>query len=328
MNDYRRKLLVLASAGLFTPRVFSMQQAAKVHRVGYLSISPQALWTEQFFETFKKRLHELGYVEGQNVIINPRWAENNFGSLPGLAAELVALKPDVIVAATAPGANAVKQATTTIPIVMVAVADPVGSKLVSSLAKPGGNITGGSTMALDTVGKTIELLRTVAPKANRIAVLMTDSPTHPRYLEAFQTVARKFDVKLVPTMAKSPGDIEKAFASMVRENAKAVIILGDPLFTFQRENVVAFAAKAKLPTIYGIKEFVEVGGLMSFGQSVTGMFRLAADYVDKILKGAKPADLPVQQPTEFELVINLKTAKALGITIPQEILLRADKVIE
>ena len=328
MNNYRRKLLAFASAGLFAPRVFSAQQSAKVYRVGYLSIRPGALWTEQFFETFKKRLNELGYVEGQNVIINPRSAENNFGSLPALAAELVALKPDVIVAATASCANAVKQATATIPIVMVAVADPVGSKLVSSLAKPGGNITGGSIMALDTVGKTIELLHTVAPKARRIAVLMTDSPTHPRWLEAFQAVAKNLGLTLVPTMAKSPGEIEKAFASMVRENAKAVIVLGDPLFTFQRENVAAFAAKARLPTIYGIKEFVEVGGLMSYGQSVTGMFRLAADYVDKILKGAKPADLPVQQPTEFELAINLKVAKALGITIPQEILLRADKVIE
>ena len=286
MNGRRRSLIALGSAGLFAPRVFSAQQSAKVYRVGYLSISPQALWTEQFFETFKRRLHELGYVEGQNVVINPRWAESNAGSLPGLAAELVALNPDVIVAATVPGANAVKQATTTIPIIMVAVADPVGSKLVSSLAKPGGNVTGGSTMALDTVGKTMELLRTVAPKAKRIAVLMTDNPTHPRYLEAFQPIARSLDLTLVPTMAKSPGEIEKAFASMIRENATAVIVLGDPLFTFQRENVAAFAAKAKLPTIYGIKEFVEVGGLMSYGQSVTGMFR-------PCLSGCLPRPPPV-----------------------------------
>ena len=328
MNVYRRKLVGLASAGLLLTDVFAAPVSKILYRIGYFTSGPQPKGMDPFFEIFKKRLQELGYAEGQNVEITPRWADNDAGRLPTLTAELIALKPDVIVVLGDNAVIALKQATTTIPIIMASNADPVGMKLVASLAQPGGNVSGVAMVTYEIAPKIVELLHTVVPKAKRIAVLVPNVPSQNRYLKAIEPAVAKFGLTILPAIANSPDEIKFAFQSMAKANAQAMIQVASPLFTFQRENIVAFAASAKLPAIYSIKEYVKAGGLMSYGSSVTARLRLAADFVDKVLKGAKPADLPVQQPTELELVINLKTAKVLGITFPQDILLRADEAIE
>ena len=327
MNPRRRRsLIALGSAVFLAPRILAAQQPVKVYRVANLGVGSPTT-TGVFFDNFKKGLRDLGYIEEQNIVIDARWAEGKAERLPGLAAELAALNPDVIIASGTPGTRAAKQATATIPIVMIGVADPVGAGLVASLAHPGGNITGVSNLSLELSGKTLELLHAAVPKATRIAVLMSDDPIHSFLLKEIQDAAKGFGLTVLPTRAKSPEELERAFASIANEKAQAVIVLADVVFSGQRKRIAELAAQARLPSMYQFREHTEAGGLLSYGPDSRNLQKVVATYVDKILKGAKPGDLPVQQPTEFELVINLKTAKALGITFPQEILLRADKVI-
>jgi putative ABC transport system substrate-binding protein len=278
-----------------------------------------------------RALRDLGYIEGRNIVLDRRWAEGQNERFTSLASELVALKPDAIVAETTPAAIAAKRATATIPIVMVWPSDPVDSGLVASLARPGGNVTGVSSLQTELQGKGVELLHAVVPKATRMAALVSDNnPVHPSQLKTIQDAARGLGLTILPTMARSSEDFEEAFRSMAKQKAGALIVLGGAPFASpaQRDKLVELAAKTKLPAMYRNRWWVDAGGLMSYGVNPSEIWRLAAIYVDKILKGAKPADLPVEQPTKFEFVINLKTAKALGLTIPQSVLGRADQVIE
>jgi len=264
-------------------------------------------------------------------VFDRRWAEGKIERFSSLATEIVALKPDAIVAETTAGAIAAQRATATIPIVMVGAADPVGSGLVASLARPGGNITGVANLETELHVKGVELLHAVVPKATRIAVLMSDNPAHPLQVETIQDAAKAFGLTVLPTMARSSEEFEEAFRSMAKQKAGALIQLGGAPFSStpaNRDKLVELAAKTKLPAMYRVRWFVDAGGLLSYGSNTAKTWSDAATYVDKILKGAKPADLPVEQPTKLELVINLKTAKALKLTIPQSVLLRADQVIE
>ena len=323
----RRRLIALGAAVFLGPRLVVAQQPVKIQRVAYLGVGSLAA-NGVFFDVLKKRLSDLGYIDGQRIVFDSRWAEGKLDRFPSLAAELVGMKPDVLIVSGTPGTRAAKQATATIPIVMLGVSNAVASGLVPSLAHPGGNVTGFSNLSLDLSGKVLELTHTVVPKATRIAVLMSDNPSHPSTLTEIQAAAKGFGLTILPIRAKSAQDLELAFAAMAKQKAKAVIVLADAAFVAHRKTIAGLAAQANLPSTYSFQEHTEAGGLLSYGPSLPHTHRLAADYVDKILKGAKPGDLPVQQPTEFELVVNMKTAKALGITIPQEILLRADKVIE
>jgi putative ABC transport system substrate-binding protein len=299
---------------------------ARSYRVGWLStVIPGA---ERFLlDPFKKELNALGYVEGQNLVLDLRFAEGKIARLPVLAAELVALKPNVIVASTTNAALAAKQATETIPIVFTFVSDPVGAGIVSSLARPGGNITGVTDFGVELAAKTVEMIRAVTPQVSRAAVLMSENPSHPAQLKVMQDAAKSAGLTLVPTMASKPDDLEQAFASLPQD-VGALIVLGGAPHAAQREEIAALAIKHRTPTIFLTRPYVEAGGLLSYGAGLQDAYMLPAIYVDKILKGAKPGDLPIGQPTKFELVINLKTAKALGLTIPQALLLRADQLIE
>jgi len=267
-------------------------------------------------------------VEGQNFAIEERWAEGRAERLPDLAADLVRLKVDVIVTGSTPGARAAKQATTKIPIIAVVVGDPVGTGLVASLARPGGNLTGLSDITVDLSAKRLELLKEVAPTASRVAVLWNPThPTNPLQLRETQVAAQALGLTLQPVVVGSSDELERAFAAMMRERASALLVLAETLTLLHRRRLADLAAKNRLPAMYPFREQAEAGGLMSYGPSIPDMYRRAAVYVDKILKGAKPADLPVEQPTRFELVINLKTAKALRLTIPPSVLIRAEEVI-
>ena len=318
-------ILTLALGTLTAPLAADAQQGAKVPRIGFLSPSAPSFPSE----AFRRGLRDLGYVENQNIVIEYRWAEGQYDRLPDFAAELVRLKVDVIVAVVTQASLAAKNATRTIPIVMVGVSDPVGSGLVATLARPGANITGTSSMTAEVVGKSLELLKEAVPKVSRVAVLW--NPANPVFqaqmLRETEVAARALGVQLQILEARGPDELERAFAAMTRERASALLVLGDPTFFLHRARIADLAAKSRLPAMYGFKEFVDAGGLMAYGAHLPDLFRRAATYVDKILKGAKPADLPVEQPTHFELVISLKTAKALGLTIPQSVLIRADQVI-
>jgi len=306
------------------------QQAGKVYRVGYISpgSSSDPLRLRRF-EAFREGLRELGYVEGRNIVIEPRWAEGQYALYPALAADLVRLKAAVIVAVSGAATKAAKQVTGTIPIVMSAVIDPVGSGLVPSLARPGGNLTGTSIMANDLIGKQFELLREVVPKVSRMALLENPAnPSHAAAISHAKVAARSLGVQLQLLEARDPQAIDRAFTAMTTEQAGALVVLPDPIFGDQMRQIAELAVQRRLPAIYGVSEYAEHGGLMAYSTNLLDLERRAATFVDKILKGAKPGDLPIEQPTKFELVINLKTAKALGFTIPQSLLLRADKVIE
>ncbi len=274
-------------------------------------------------------MRELGYVEDKNLVIVWRSAEGKPERLPVLAAELVRLNVDIIVAGDTPATSAAQKATTTIPIVMGSNADPVGSGFVKSLAQPSSNITGISIITGDISPKQLEMLLSMVPKLSRVAFLLNPANTaHAGNLKGLQAAAQENGVKILPMRVRTPGEIENAFSVMTHQNAGAVIVPPDALFVQQYRQIVELAAKNSLPSVSAIREFVDAGGLMSYGPNLTENYRRAATYVDKILKGAKPGDLPVEQPTKFELLINGKTAKALGITIPQSMLLRADRVIE
>jgi putative ABC transport system substrate-binding protein len=326
--DRRAFIGALAVFPLAVPLAAEAQAPVKVPRIGFLSVlsltnNPHDL------EAFRQGLRELGYIEGQNIAIEYRFAEGRPERLPALAAELVRLKVDVIVTAAPAAPEAAQRATNTIPIVFAVVGDPVAVGLVASVARPGGNITGLSSMASEVVGKQLELLKEVAPKVSRMAVLQNPSNQAHRFvLRQAEGAARTLGLQLHIVQAGTPAEIEAAFATMSSQHAGGVLVLRDSFFLAQRAQIAALAAKDRLPSVYGLKEQVEAGGLMAYGASTPPMYRRAAAYVDKILKGAKPADLPVEQPTKFELVINLKTAKALGLTIPQSLLQRADEVIQ
>jgi putative tryptophan/tyrosine transport system substrate-binding protein len=314
--------LGLLAAPLAAP---AQQPTAKNARIGLLFFVP----TPFLDEAFRQGLRELGYVEGQNIAIEYRSAEGKSERLPALAAELVRLKVDVIVAASPAATEAAKQATSTIPIVFAVSGDPVAEGLVASLARPGGNLTGLATISGEVVGKQLELLKGVAPKISRVAVLQNPgNQAHLRALRQAEGAARALGLQLQIVEARTPPEIEAAFAAMRSQRAGGVLVLRDALFREQRAKIVALAAKNRLPAVYGLREEAEAGGLMAYGASTPQLFRRAATYVDRILKGAKPADLPVEQPTKFELVINLKAAKALGLTIPPSLLGQADEVIQ
>ena len=303
------------------------QPVGKVPRVGVLLLSDTA---QSVADAFRQGLRELGYVEGQTIAIEYRWAEGEEERFPGLASELVHLKVDVIFATVAAAVRAAKHATKAIPIVTV-VNDPIAAGFVASLARPGGNITGLSMMSLEVVGKQLELLRQVVPKISRVAVLANPAnPGSAPQVRQVEVVARALGMRLQPLEAHSPSEIDSAFAAMTRERAGALIVLLDPTLARprQRERIAELAARGRLPTMYALRLHVEAGGLMAYGADIFDLYRRTAIYVDKILKGAKPGDLPIEQPTKFELVINMRAAKALGLTIPPSLLLRADHVIE
>src|SRR5437773_9390981 len=331
----RRTFLAGMGAMLLAAPLAAQAQQGKVARIGFLSpASPSDAGGNPsdlavLFEAFREGLRELGYLEGQNITIESRWAEGNYDRLPGLAADLVRLKVDVIVTYGTPAAQAAKGATGTIPIVMAAIIDPVASGLVTSLARPGGNITGQSMMAPDLAEKQLQILKELVPKTSRVAVLHNPAnPGNAPQVRHAQDAARALGVRLQILGARGPGEIDSAFAAMTQEQAGAVIVLVDAVLQNNRTRIADLAARHRLPAVYGLHEYAEVGGLLAYGPNRLDLFRRAATYVDRILKGAKPGDLPVEQPSTFALVINLKTAKALGLTIPPSLLLRADQVIE
>ncbi len=328
--DRRDTVLALLAIGA-APFAAEAQQAAKIARIGYLTSSLGV--NPHLPEAFRQGLRDLGYVEGRNLVIEYRETEGKADRLPALAAELVALKVDVIVAA--PGtvfALAAKQATTTLPIVFIAAADAVTDGLVTSLARPGGNVTGLSNLVPELVGKRLELLTQAVPGVSRVAVLrfpgVPSERTDRDMLKEAEAAARALGVQPQIIEARGPADIDRAFSDIIRVHAGALTLLPSAMFLRERRRLVDLAAKNRLPAVYSAREYVDAGGLMSYGPNLADLFRRAATYVDKILKGAKPGDLPVEQPTKFELIINLKTAKDLGLTIPQSVLARADEVIQ
>jgi putative ABC transport system substrate-binding protein len=316
----------LATIFLGTASLAEAQQAARILRIGIL-IVPSASSQSARVEAFRRRLRELGYVEGKNIVIDYRYAEGKRERLPDLAAELVRLKVDVIVTAGR-AILAAKKASATIPIVFALGADPVGEGLVSSLARPGGNITGLSLMAPDLDGKRLELLKEAFPKVIRVAFLWEPGGTRGNLpLTDMEAAAKALRLKLLSLPVRGLDDFDSAFARAKRDGAQALITATGALFNTQQRQVLDFAAKNRLPAMYPYSEFVEAGGLMSYGPSQTDQWRRAADFVDKILKGTKPADIPVEQPMKFEFVINLNAAKQIGVTIPPNVLVRADRVI-
>jgi putative ABC transport system substrate-binding protein len=302
------------------------QQPTSPRRIGVLL----ALFSQESPEAqaFRQGLGDAGYVEGRDVVIDWRSSSGNYALVPGLVADLVQNKVDVIVLDTTVATRTAKRATSTIPIVMATIADPVGTGLVASLAHPGGNVTGLSMMTTDLSAKRLQLLKEAIPRLTRVAVLWNpDTPYHPKAVEEIKAVAPTLSIQLRFVAARTSEDFGAAFAAAKRAQAQALYVIIDPYFFNHRRTLLALASKARLPVIYGEKNFVEAGALMSYGPNFGDMFRRSAEYVDKILKGAKPGDLAIEQPTKFELVVNLKTAKALGINIPESILLRADEVI-
>jgi putative ABC transport system substrate-binding protein len=321
----REFMLLLAGAMIAGRRLRAQQKAVPV--VGFLHFASSGPFAP-FVGAFQKGLGETGYVEGQNLAIEYRWAEGHYDRLPSLAADLVARNVDVIVAAGPPSARAAKSATSAIPIVFSS-GDPVGEGLVASLARPGGNLTGVSILTVELMAKRLELLSELVPRVGVIALLVNpNNPNTEPMMRDVQEAARAKRIQLPVLKAGSESEIDAAFASLVQLQAGGLVVGTDPFFNSRREQLVALAARHAVPAIYEWREFAAAGGLISYGPSLTSIYRQDGIYVGKILKGAKPADLPVEQPTRFELVINLKTAKALGLTIPPSILARADEVIE
>jgi putative ABC transport system substrate-binding protein len=323
-------VLILLPALLAAPLAADAQQAGKVPQIGFLSLTSPSD-RPAVLDAFRQRLRELGWVEGQNIVIDYRYAEGRVDRLPDLAGELVRLKVDLIVAsAGTQAATAAKNATETIPIVMIYVRDPVGTGLIASLAHPGGNVTGVSGSAgLELFAKQLELLKETVPKIRRVAILSNpDNAYHQLAIREVKVAARLLGVQLQLLEARGPNEFDGAFAAMAKERVGALLALSDAIFGPHRARLADLAARSRLPAAYGLRDYVEAGGLMSYGPSLLDSYRQAATYVDRILRGAKPAELPVERPTKFELVINMKTAKALGLTIPQSVLLRADEVIQ
>jgi len=317
----------LGSIGLFCLPVKAFpQKPALPRRIGVLLVifSPES----KEAQAFRQGLRDAGYAEGRDVIIEWRNANGDYDRIPGLVADLVQLKVEVIVVETTLAAQTIKRATSTIPIVMALVGDPVGSGLVASLPRPGGNVTGLSSMTIPLSTKRLQLLKEAVPQATRVAVLWNpDTPWHTKVVEDLKAVAPSMSIELAFVGVRTPDEIGPAFSAIGRGRAEALQLIESPLFSTQRMTLLNLVSKARLPAMYPERQFADTGGLMSFGTNIGDLYRRSAGYVAKILKGAKPADLPIEQPTKFEFVVNLKTAKALGITIPQSILLRADEVI-
>lgn len=324
----RRQIVVTALAAGAIPASFQLcAQQSKVYRIGFLGNSTAAL-EANLVGPFRAGLRDLGYVEGRNVVIEYRWAEGDYERLPRLVAELVALKVDVIVTAGTPAALAVQRGAARTPLVMVAVGDPVGTGLVASLALPGGNGTGLTSIAPDLEGKRLELLSEVVPKLSHVSILM--NPANPFHASAHREVhaaGKLLGVRIHSFEVRTARELDHAFEAIAKEKPDAFIMLADRVFLHSRTRIVDFAAHNRIPAAYAYRELVEAGGLMSFGPNYADMHRRAAMYVHKILRGAKPGDLPVELPTKFELVINVATAKALGLAIPQSVLVRADELI-
>ena len=325
----RREFIAgLAGAAAALPLAAWAQQPGRIPRVGYLfSFAPAE--GQQLWEACRQGLRELGYVEGSNIAIEARWTDGRYERLPEIIAELIRLKVDVIVVAATPGALAVKAATSTMPVVIVAVSDPTRIGLVASLARPGGNITGLSLLTPELSGKRLQLLTEVSPKASRVAALINpNNRSHAIFLDETTAAGKESRIAIQAVNARNPDEIESAFREMTKQGSQAAIVFDDPVIWSHRKQVVALAEKARLPVMYGYSEFVPDGGLISYGPHRPDLYRRTAGYVDKILKGAKPADLPIERPTKFELMVNLKTAKALGLEVPTAILLQAERVIE
>ena len=321
----REFITLLGGAVAAWPLAARAQQAGKVYRIGLFSAGGPI----QSKKILVNGLRELGWIEGKNILFEGRFAENRLERLPGLAAELVSLDVDVIVAIGTLAPLAAKRATTTIPIVMANAGDPLGSGLVASLARPGGNVTGMSLMAPDLGGKRLELLREVLPSLSRVAVIWNAAnPYSALVFEETQRAVKTLAIELQSLEVRSPDDFDGAFDSAMRQKVDALVIVEDPLTFDHLKRIAEFCADSRLPAVYGLRAFADVGGLMTYGASNADLFRRAVGYIDKILRGAKPSDLPVEQPTKFELVINLKTAKALGFDIPATVLARANEVIE
>jgi putative ABC transport system substrate-binding protein len=308
------------------PLAAEAQPPTHVYRIGYLLGTTRA--QEPSLEAFLEAMRALGYVEGQNLVMEYRGAAGQYERFPALAAELVRLPVDVLLVMLTPAALAAKQATTTIPIVTMGVGDPVGSGLVASLARPGGNVTGVTSMSPDLVGKQLEFLKDVLPTVSRVAILWDPTNSgHALQVSAAEVAAQPLGVQLHPVEARGPEAFDGAFAAITRAHAGALLVLGGNIAFDHRRRLAELAVTSRLPTVHNIRPFVEAGGLMAYGPSTRDLRRRAAVYVDKILKGAKPADLPVEQPTAFELVINLKTAETLGLTIPPSVLFQATEVL-
>jgi ABC-type uncharacterized transport system substrate-binding protein len=326
-SNLGKRIYSLLTVVLLTTASAKAQQSTKILRIGYLAATPRSINLARH-EAFREGLRDLGYVEAKNIVIEWRFADGKADRLIGLAAELVQLKVDVLVSGGSTATRAAKNATSTIPIVMCQDNDPIGNGFVASLARPGGNITGLATLRSELSGKRLELLKEIIPKVARVAVLgSSTNPGNTQSLKETEVAAVAFGVKLQYIDVLGPKDIEVAFQEANKGRADAVLVLASPVLNSRRSQIAELAAKSRLPAIYDRRDFSEAGGLLSYGTSVVELDRRAATYVDKILKGAKPADLPVEQPTKFELVINLKAAKQIGLTIPQRVLARADKVI-
>ena len=329
MNRRNASLALLALLAAGAAPVSVRAQQAGVYRVGYLS-TPTRESVERGLDAFLRKLRELGWVEGQNLVIEYRWAEGNVERLPDLAAELVRRKVDVIVAPAGSAALTAKNATSSIPIVMIFPSDPVEMGLVASLRRPGGNITGTTfTPGPEIFGRQLQILKETIPRASRVAILSNPAdPSFALQVREVEAAARTLHMRLQHVEARGPEQFDSAFAAMARERADALLVNGTSTFLAHRVRLAELAVKNRLPTMYSFRESVEAGGLMAYAVNMAAFVERAAVYVDKILKGAKPADLPVEQPTKFELVINLKTAKALGLAIPRSLLARADEVIQ
>ena len=329
--DRRAFLGTLTGGLLAAPSAAGAQQAGKVYRIGYLSTGSATSTYLRPLEAFRQELRERGWFEGQNIVIEYRWAEGRTDRLPGLAEELVRLKVDVIAASPTPAALVARNATRMIPIVGMGLTEPVALGLVASLARPGGSVTG-VTYSVDTdiFGKQLEILKEVVPKARRVAVLSnpTGGAAYPLTLNSVKAAARSLGLPLHFHEAREPGEFDGAFAAIAKERAGALLVFGDTMFFLHRARIAELALKHRMPSLSSQWQWVEAGGLIAYGPNLPDLWRRAAGYVDKILKGAKPADLPVEQPTKFELVINLKTAEALGLTIPPSLLGRGDEVIQ
>jgi putative tryptophan/tyrosine transport system substrate-binding protein len=321
----RRRFITLFATAAVWPQRLLAQQKVKIWRVGFLAPSGEAFASGQkLMEPWVNKMRALGYAEGQNLIIDARYARGNIDLLPGLARELVALKPDVIIGSGTPAIDELRKLSSTIPLVMAPVNDPVGSGFVKSLASPGGNITGMANMSTDYLPKTLELVRELIPDAKRVAILMSANVAHPAMYQTLQKAASSIGVDLVGATASTETDLDAAFASMAKAKCDAVIVLSDP----PRPRIVTLSAAARIPAVYQDGQYVNEGGLAGYGPEFGALIAQAATYVDRILKGARAADLPVEQPTVFLLKINLKTAKALGLTVSPLLLNRADQVIE
>ena len=315
---------ILVTILLATSPYADAQTTPKLPVIGVISSSPNTLQND----AFRQALRELGYIEGKNISLEWRSAEGQLDRLPALAAELVQFKVDIIVASSNPAIIALQKATQTIPIVMTVVADPVGAGFVASLARPGGNITGLTNLSEDLSSKRVELLKEILPKIMRVAVLRNPTiPTHAVLWKETQDTAKHFAMQLFPVDITGAGDLDTAFGAVIKNRAQAILVLPEPVTLTHRQEIVEFAAKNKLPGMYPFGDFTDVGGLVYYGPNRIDLWRRGAVYVDKILKGRKPADLPVEQPMKFEFVINLKAAKQIGLTIPPNVLVRADRVI-